>query len=498
MIKKRLTAAFLSLCLCSLPLALEAEEPLPRSFPKTGFLGIPGVEDPHTDDLPGILERGTLRILTTCSRTNFYFLDGQGHGFEFRLLKEFVDYLSTGHPSGQVRLIAQFIPLPPQDLVPALLDGRGDLVAADLHIARGCRTGASYTEPYLTGVNQVLISHVSQTGLDRAEDLSGRTVHVAGSTGCQAALARFSRSLVQKGLEPVDIRQVDPSLTIEDVLELVSAGVYQLTVADSHIAGPWAKVSDSLRLHERITFAEDVAIGLLVRENNDKLKGSLNDFLLKHKKGTRMGNIYFRRYVQQSPTFGRSLNDEGLWSFAGHADLFKEYGRRYGIDWLLIGAVAYQESRLNHNSLSEKGAYGIMQVMPVLAKEQRIGIKDLRALENNIHAGVKYLHLLMTQYFQDSGISERDRLLFALAAYNAGPKAVQRARKEADRRGLNQDEWFNQVELCILDMIGRETVNYVRQVNKRYVSYALALQTLEARQKVKQRILQGLETAQAE
>jgi membrane-bound lytic murein transglycosylase MltF len=69
-----------------------------------------------------------------------------------------------------------------------------------------------------------------------------------------------------------------------------------------------------------------------------------------------------------------------------------------------------------------------------------------------------------------------DKTLFAFAAYNAGPRRVQQLRQRAEKRGLNPNVWFNNVELIAAERIGAETVTYVANIYKYYVAYKLAVE----------------------
>jgi len=119
-----------------------------------------------------------------------------------------------------------------------------------------------------------------------------------------------------------------------------------------------------------------------------------------------------------------------------------------------------------------------MQIMPATGAE--LGVGDIAPTEPNIHAGAKYMDQLMTRYFPDAKFSDADRPLFAFASYNAGPGNISRMRKEAVKRGLDPDRWFNNVELVVADRIGMETTTYVRNIYKYYAGYKLVLEAREA------------------
>ena len=124
-----------------------------------------------------------------------------------------------------------------------------------------------------------------------------------------------------------------------------------------------------------------------------------------------------------------------------------------------------------------------MQVMPDTAGAPPIEIPDVHEIENNIHAGVKYLSYLRENHFNEPEITPADRVDFTLAAYNAGPNRVNRLRRAAKRAGLNPNIWFGHVEQIARRTIGRETVDYVANVNKYYIAYKLAFREWEARER---------------
>jgi membrane-bound lytic murein transglycosylase MltF len=219
-----------------------------------------------------------------------------------------------------------------------------------------------------------------------------------------------------------------------------------------------------------------------------KLKASLNEFIKGHRKGTLLGNIYFNRYFKDNKWIKNPVTPEELEKHRRYIELFQKYASQYGFDWILIMAQAFQESGLDNNKKSHTGAVGIMQVLPATARDKRIGIKDVHLLENNIHAGVKYLALLRDRYFSDAGMRERDRVRFALAAYNAGPTKIKKAKKLAKEMGLDPNRWFRNVEIAALRLIGQETVQYVSNINKYYIVFRLAFENERLRSAKKLKI----------
>ncbi len=127
-----------------------------------------------------------------------------------------------------------------------------------------------------------------------------------------------------------------------------------------------------------------------------------------------------------------------------------------------------------------------MQVMPPTGKELNVG--DINELEPNIHAGVKYMRFMIDQYFKDEPMDDLNKGLMAFAAYNAGPGRVRQLRREAEKRGLDPNVWFGNVERVASERIGRETVTYVSNIYKYYIAYRLVSDQRERRAAVKTQI----------
>ena len=159
-------------------------------------------------------------------------------------------------------------------------------------------------------------------------------------------------------------------------------------------------------------------------------------------------------------------------------DLFRKYGERYDVDWLLMAAQGYQESQLDQARRSKVGAIGVMQVMPATGRELDVG--DIRQLEPNVHAGVKYMRFMVDRYFGSEPMDALNKALFAFASYNAGPGRIRSLRKEAQARGLNPNIWFDNVERVVADHVGRETVQYVSSIYKYYIAYTLVQEDVAA------------------
>ena len=190
-----------------------------------------------------------------------------------------------------------------------------------------------------------------------------------------------------------------------------------------------------------------------------------------HGDKTTFGRLTLQRYLESTKYVKSATAEAEMRKFRALVEVFRKYGRQYGMDWMLMAAQGYQESRLDQSARSRAGAVGVMQVRPDTGQQLRVG--DVTKLDPNIHAGVKYVRFMIDQYFKDEPMTDLDKGLFAFASYNAGPGRVRQLRADAAKRGLDPNVWFDNVERVAADKIGRETVTYVSNIYKYYVAYTL-------------------------
>ena len=204
----------------------------------------------------------------------------------------------------------------------------------------------------------------------------------------------------------------------------------------------------------------------------------------KNKKGTLLGNILFKRYLQNTQWVRNAYSKEDMERFDQTVALFQKYSDQYDFDWLMIAALAYQESRIDQSKRSHVGAIGVMQLLPSTAKDPNVNIPKIEELESNIHAGAKYLRFLNDRYFEKEPMDKLNKVLFTFASYNAGPARVARLRKEAKEKGLDPNVWFRSVEIIAAKRIGRETVAYVSNIYKYYTAYKLIARKLTKKEQL--------------
>ena len=265
----------------------------------------------------------------------------------------------------------------------------------------------------------------------------------------------------------------DEYMEDEDLLEMVNAGVIPMTIVDNYIGKFWAQIFKNITLNPNIKLRTTGKIAWAIRKNSPGLKKIVNGFVEKNKKGTLIGNILFRRYLQNTQWVQNPMSDKERKRFEAAVEFFKKYGATYRLNWLIIAALAYQESGIDQTKKSQAGAVGVMQLLPSTAKDQNVNIPNIYEVEDNIHAGVKYLRFIIDRYFENESMDELNKTLFAFASYNAGPSKVNRLRQEARKMGLDPNVWFRNVEIVAAKRIGRETVQYVSNIYKYFTAYRL-------------------------
>ena len=417
-----------------------------------------------TGDYDKMVEYRTVRVLVPYSKT-FYFLDrGKQRGLTYEMLKQFEKFINTKEKTKTLKIKVVVVPTPRNQLISGLESGLGDIAAGNLTVTDRRSKVVDFSDPFAKGINEIIAAGKSEPPLKNLFDLAGRKVFTRKSSSYYESLLKVNKGLQEMGKSPVEIITVDEHLEDEDLLEMMNAGVVPLVVIDSHKGEFWAKIFKNIVLYPEIKVNTGGEIGWAFRKNSPKLKAVINEFVKKNKQGTLLGNILIKRYLGNTDYIKNNLSKQEIEKFKKVIDLFRKYGSQYDFDWLMLAALSYQESHLDHSKRSKAGAIGIMQVLPSTASDPNVGIRNINKLEQNIHAGTKYLRFMVNRYYADEEMDELNKGLFAFASYNAGPARVAKLRQEAAKKGLDPNQWFNNVEIVAARRIGRETVQYVSNI----------------------------------
>ena len=448
--------------------------------------------NPLKGDFDGMIERRSVRVLVPYSRTLYFTDKGRERGLTVELARDFESYLNRKYAKQLHRrpLTVMIIPTTRDQLLPMLVDGLGDIASGNLTATRERLKIVDFVAPAdRPPAKELLIMGPGAPAVASLEDLSGKTVHVRPSSSYQESLDALNEKLKGEGKPLVEIISLPDALEDEDVMEMLNADVLQLTVVDAWKAEFWAKVLPKIRVREDVVLRDEGYIGWAIRQPSPKLREAIDGF---YRNGVKRQGLIEAHLAADSKLIKQIANNTGVKErerFERMLELFRKYGQQYGFDPLMLTAQGFQESRLDQNAKSQTGAIGVMQIMPATGEELHVG--DIHTLGPNIHGGAKYLDQLMTRYFPDANFSADQRPLFAFASYNAGPGNIARMRKEAQKRGLDPDRWFNNVELVVADKIGIETTTYVRNIYKYYVGYKLILSAQEEQRKARESVRPG-------
>ena len=447
---------------------------------------------PWTGDFDQMLERRIIRALVPYSRSLYFNDKGRERGLSAENVRDFERWINKKYAKklGKRPLTVIIFPTTRDKLLPGVSQGLGDIVVGNLTVTEErLKTVDFVSPPDLSSVKELVVTGPKSPAIASPDDLAGKTVHVRKASSYYESLEALNGRFKKEGKPAAKLVLVPDALEDEDMMEMLNAGLLEIIVVDDWKAKLWAQILPKIRVNEQVAVREGGKIGWAIRKGNPKLEAEILDFYKNYLK--KQGVIAYR--LKQSMSRVKQIkNPRGTseWKrFEETLVLFQKYGQQYHFDPLMLAAQGYQESQLNQNAKSHVGAIGVMQVMPATGKELNVG--DIRVTEPNIHAGTKYMDKLMTKYFPDANFTGNDRTLFAFASYNCGPGNVSKMRKEAAKRGLDQNKWFNNVEIVTAQKIGMETTTYVRNIFKYYVSYKLQLDAVEQARKAREQVAPG-------
>ena len=446
-----------------------------KAPPKAPDTGLPLSFERHTGDLDAMVKRGSIRALVLYSRSGFFYVDGRPEGIYYEALQYFEQFVNRKLPAGQ-HVQVTFIPVRPEQIEKGLTDGVGNLIAYGLVVTPEREQQVAFSTPIQTDVKQIVVTRKDFGPLSSLEQLGGKKVFVNPLTTYFENLEKVNDSLRKQGTPTILIQKADPSLMDEDLLEMVNAGILPATVTLSARADLWASVFSGITPQPKLVVGNEGNLALAMRRNNPQLKQLVDEFVKTHAVGTSFGNTLWRRYLQSNQWVKNPTTAAELKKFEETVDFFKKYASQYGFDYLMVVAQGYQESMLNQSARSPGGAVGIMQVKPTTAAAPPVSIPDVYSAENNIHAGVKLLNSIATDYFSDPKIDPVNRLLLTFGAYNCAPNRIAELRKHAPTHGLDPNVWFGNVELLVSQSVGPVTVQYVSNIYKYYVAYKLVVE----------------------
>nr|WP_112403409.1 lytic transglycosylase F [Vibrio diazotrophicus] len=448
------------------------------SLPASSIELSPLSDKPYQGDWPILKEKGVIRVVVSADLGFYYVEAGRPKGIGAELLYHFEKSLKKQAPYVHI----QIIPVLRDDLIPSVQSGLADLAVANLTITPARLKEIDFSNPLTKEIQELIVTNKSYPNITNLTQLTGKEIWVRESSSYMESLEKINNSLILQSLKPIKIHFVEEALQDYELLEMVNSGHIPATVLDSHKAEMWIHVMEDIKAHTELPLRENGQIAWAMRKNSPELKKIVNGYLRTAKSGTLLGNVIFSKYIDDTRWLTKALNPEKLKRLDELAKIFTEYSNKYEFEYLMMAAQGFQESGFDQRKVSHKGAIGIMQVMPSTARDPNVNIKNIEKVENNIHAGVKYMRFIKDRYFSVPEINEDDQVYFALAAYNAGPANINRMRRLAKKHGFNPNVWFKNVEVITRRNISSEPVTYVANVSRYYVVYKQLEQLKQAKE----------------
>ncbi len=427
------------------------------------------VDDRTTGDLDSVRARGSLRVITLNNPVHYFLYRGRQMGF---------DYEIAGLAAKKLGVRLELVVPPSRDLVfEWLLEGRGDLIASTLTATPERRETLAFSRPYLFVEELAVRRARAVEKVASVYELRGRSIHAWKSSSHYQTLQRW---IPEVG--PFTIEPIPEDMEYEEILDRVGSGEYRLAVVDSLVLEAELPHRDDVEAAFSLSAGRPQPIAFALRPGNPRLKEFLDDFVSEIVGSLELNDArdrYFRRSRGLDRARARKVPGGGRLS--PYDEILMRQSKRYGLDWRLMAAQAYQESLFDPDAESWAGARGLFQLLPSTGLE--LGFEDLSDPDAGIQAGIRYMHQILERL--EPRVPLKHRLRFALAAYNAGFGHLQDARRLAAEEGLDPDKWFGHTEKAMLLLSqpryyqrarhgyvrGSETVRYVSEIQNRYDHY---------------------------
>ena len=426
-----------------------------------------------------VREKGKLVAVTNCEAINYNTKSGQPSGFEYELLSDFCN--ANG-------LELEMLVNENLDSCFCLLDScKVDMVAVGIGANKDMKRRYLLTNPILMqrsvlvqrlpkDWNQMSTENEVENQLLRSSvDLAGKTIHLPKGSHEVKLLEHLSDQIG----DTIYIVQND-SLNSVDLVQAVATGLIDYTVVEEYVA---RMASIGLRgLDTKLNVSVEQPLGWAVRNNDgdSSLLTALNSWIDNFEQ--RNLNRILAKYVSQSNVFVTRKPAEG--QLSPFDDIIKRAAKNIGWDWRLLASLIYQESRFKMDLESDKGAFGLMQLMPVVM--EKYGIDYDATPEEQLEAGGQLIGFL-DECLATKVTDSTERVKFVLAAYNSGLGHVYDAQRLAEKYGKYPDVWYNNVDYFILNkskkqyyndtcchngyLRGIETYRFVEEVLDRFYQY---------------------------
>lgn len=429
---------------------------------------------PALQDLPQIVEKGELTVVTMYSSVDYFKYRGQNMGVQYDLSEQFAN--SLGLSLNVVTANNE------TELLEMLASGEADLVAYNLPVTKELKDSISYCGAEVL-THQVLIQRNQKgaTPLRDVTELIGKTVHVQEGKYYER-LKNLNEEL--GGGINIELVQSD-TITLEDLITQVDEGKIEYTIANNYIAKLNKTYYPSLNIELEISF--DQKSYWAVRKESVLLEKAINEWYQKNAQSPQY-KASLKKYFEISKNnyIHSPIQSIEKGVISPYDAYFKQHAKTIGWDWRLLASLAYTESNFKKNVVSWAGAVGLMQLMPRTARAMGVPRGMETDINENIKGAVKYLGIT-DRSLKEQIPDDQERVMFVLASYNAGMGHILDAMALAEKYDKDKTIWFDNTEAYLLlksnrkyfsDPVckygyfrGIETYNFVRDIMARYKVY---------------------------
>ncbi len=434
-------------------------------------------EEQFHNDFSEILASDTLRVVTLNTSTSYFIYREQEMGYHYDMVKNFAELHGL--------IVKVIVAKNNNELLEKLYNNEGDIIAFNMPIQNELKNALTFCG--LSEVtHQVLVqkSEPGDTLIKDVVDLIGRDIYVVEESKYENRIKNLNEELGGG----INLKYLNKdTVIVEDLIRMVSTDSIKYTVAEENVARMNRIYFRNLDVELKVSF--DQRTSWAVRKESTVLADSLNAWFSRTYKESEQIQ-YAKRYFEESKGYNRPVYPHKVTLLAPGQispwdDYFKEYGRKYNLDWRLIAAIAFHESTFNPEGRSWAGAGGLMGIMPRTARSMGVNSVELFIPETNVMLGSQYLRKLIDIF--DSVEDENERIKLALASYNGGIGHISDARALAEKYNANKNVWDGNVERYLQlkrleqyynDPVCKtgyfradETINYVRNVMARWQEY---------------------------
>lgn len=379
---------------------------------------------PPASTLEKVRRTGVLRVATVNSPTTYYLGADGPTGFEYDLAKGLATRLG-------VELQLEVVPTPPAALE-LVKSGRVDFAAAGLAVTPARAQQLRFSRPLLSVVPQ-LVYRMGQAKPRSWNEVREPLVVVAGS-----AHAERLREL-QKQYPHLSWEETS-ELEYEELLVQVAEGEIAYTIANSDLVSINQRYYPQLRVAFAVSDAQELAWAF-PQSGDDSLYSEAVAYL------HQIGDTELARLRDRHFGHVEHIDYVGAVALATHVDsrlpryraAFEEAAQLTGLDWRLLAAIGYQESRWDPQAVSPTGVRGIMQLTRDTAVFLKVSDRDDPL--QSIMGGARYFRRILDSL--PPRIAEPDRSWLALAAYNMGAGHLFDAQNLTARLGGDPTRWLD-------------------------------------------------------